>query len=66
MNGERLLLDTVFVQGLLNQRDEYHAQARAILPNVAAHLNLGRKPPWGINNPTIKKSKKDENRCHHR
>ena len=36
MNGERLLLDTVFVQALLNQRDEYHAQAKAILPRVRA------------------------------
>jgi predicted nucleic acid-binding protein len=34
MNGERLLLDTVFVQALLNRRDEYHAQAKAILPRV--------------------------------
>jgi predicted nucleic acid-binding protein len=36
MNGERLLLDTVFVQALLNRRDEYHAQAKAILPRVRA------------------------------
>lgn len=36
MNGERLLLDTVFVQALLNRRDEYHAQAEAILPRVRA------------------------------
>ena len=34
MNGERLLLDTVFVQALLNRRDQYHAQARAFLPRV--------------------------------
>jgi predicted nucleic acid-binding protein len=36
MNGERLLLDTVFVQALLNRRDEYHARAKAILPRVRA------------------------------
>jgi predicted nucleic acid-binding protein len=36
MNGERLLLDTAFVQALLNRRDEYHAQAKAILPRVRA------------------------------
>ena len=34
MNGERLLLDTVFIQALLNRRDQYHAQAQAILPRV--------------------------------
>ena len=34
MNGERLLLDTVFVQALLNRRDQYHAQAKAFLPRV--------------------------------
>ena len=34
MNGERLLLDTVFVQALLNRRDQYHAQAQAFLPRV--------------------------------
>jgi hypothetical protein len=34
MNSERLLLNTVFVQALLNRRDEYHAQAKAILPHV--------------------------------
>ncbi len=32
--NERLFLDTVFVQALLNQRDQYHAQAKAFLPRV--------------------------------
>ena len=36
MNSERLLLDTVFIQALLNHRDQYHAQARAFLPRVRA------------------------------
>ncbi len=36
MSSERLLLDTAFVQALLNQRDQYHAQARAFLPRVRA------------------------------
>jgi len=36
MSGERLLLDTVFVQALLNQRDQYHAPAKAILPRMQA------------------------------
>jgi uncharacterized protein len=34
MKGERLLLDTVFVQALLNRRDQYHGQAKAMLPRV--------------------------------
>jgi hypothetical protein len=34
MNGERLLLDTVFVQALLNRRDHYHGQAKAMLPRA--------------------------------
>jgi predicted nucleic acid-binding protein len=36
MGSERLLLDTVFVQALLNRRDQYHTQAQAILPRVRA------------------------------
>ena len=36
MSSERLLLDTVFIQALLNQRDQYHAQAKAFLPRVRA------------------------------
>jgi predicted nucleic acid-binding protein len=34
MSNERLLLDTVFVQALLNQRDQYHDKAKAFLPRV--------------------------------
>ncbi|HZF39797.1 MAG TPA: PIN domain-containing protein [Blastocatellia bacterium] len=34
MNNERFLLDTVFVQALLNQRDQYHANAKTFLPRV--------------------------------
>jgi len=34
MNGERLFLDTAFIQALLSRRDQYHAQARAVLPRV--------------------------------
>lgn len=30
----RVLLDTVFVQALLNQRDQYHDQARSLLPRI--------------------------------
>ncbi|MCW5853852.1 MAG: type II toxin-antitoxin system VapC family toxin [Anaerolineae bacterium] len=36
MNADRLLLDTVFVQALLNRRDQYYDQARALLPRVQA------------------------------
>ncbi len=36
MNIDRLLLDTVFVQALFNQRDQYHSQAVALLPRVQA------------------------------
>jgi predicted nucleic acid-binding protein len=34
MNTERLFLDTTFVQALLNRRDQYHAQAKALLPRL--------------------------------
>jgi hypothetical protein len=34
MSTERLFLDTAFVQALLNRRDQYHAQARALLPRL--------------------------------
>lgn len=34
MNTDRLFLDTAFVQALLNRRDQYHAQARALLPRL--------------------------------
>jgi hypothetical protein len=36
MARDRLLLDTAFVQALLNRKDEYHEQAKAILPRVRA------------------------------
>ncbi len=34
MSPQRFLLDTAFVQALLNRRDQYHSQARALLPRV--------------------------------
>jgi hypothetical protein len=34
MMGERWLLDTVFIQALLNHRDQYHAKAKAWLPRL--------------------------------
>ena len=34
MSRERLFLDTVFVQALLNRRDQYHHRAVAFLPQV--------------------------------
>jgi uncharacterized protein len=34
MTRERLLLDTVFIEALLNKRDQYHEQARALFPRV--------------------------------
>lgn len=34
MTGERWLLDTVFIQALLNHRDQYHAKAKAWLPRL--------------------------------
>ena len=36
MSSDRLFLDKVFIQALLNQRDHYHAQAKAFLPQVKA------------------------------
>ncbi len=36
MSGKRLLLDTVFIQALLNQRDHYHGQAVKLFPQVRA------------------------------
>ena len=36
MSVERMLLDTAFIQALLNSRDQYHAQARVFLPRVRA------------------------------
>lgn len=34
MSGERFLLDTVFVQALLNEKDQYHLQAKTFLPQL--------------------------------
>jgi predicted nucleic acid-binding protein len=34
MAGERIFLDTWFIHALLNARDSYHAQAKALLPRV--------------------------------
>jgi predicted nucleic acid-binding protein len=34
MTGQRLLLDTVFIQALLNKRDAYHKRALSFLPRV--------------------------------
>ena len=30
MTGDRLLLDTAFIQALLNRKDQYHELAKAI------------------------------------
>lgn len=35
-HAARMLLDTVFIQALLNARNKYHAAARALLPRVKA------------------------------
>lgn len=40
MSSSRLLLDTVFIQALLNRRDQYHAQAKAFLPQVRVALEV--------------------------
>lgn len=40
MSSERLLLDTVFVQALLNRRDQYHAQAMTLLPRVRSAIEV--------------------------
>jgi predicted nucleic acid-binding protein len=34
MSGDRFLLDTVFVQALLNGRDQYHPKAVALYPRI--------------------------------
>jgi hypothetical protein len=36
MPRDRLLLDTAFVQALLNRRDHFHRRATEILPRVQA------------------------------
>ena len=34
MSRDRLFLDTVFIQAILNRRDQYHARAQLLLPRV--------------------------------
>ncbi len=36
MAERRVFLDTVFIQALLNRQDQYHHQAKALLPRVRA------------------------------
>lgn len=36
MSRERLFLDTAFIQALLNPRDDYHQQAKQLLPRIRA------------------------------
>ena len=36
MSGERFLLDTFFIQALLDHNDEYHERAKAFWPRVRA------------------------------
>ncbi len=40
MLPQRLLLDTVFIQALLNRRDQYHRRALAWLPEVRAAVEV--------------------------
>ena len=40
MNGERLLLDTTFVVGYLNPRDQHHANALKCMPRVEKALDI--------------------------
>ena len=40
MTYDKLLLDTVFIQALLNKRDTYHQQALALLPRVRSALEV--------------------------
>jgi uncharacterized protein len=34
MTGDRLFLDTAFIQALLNPRDDYHNQAKQLFPRI--------------------------------
>ncbi|PSB16958.1 nucleic acid-binding protein [filamentous cyanobacterium CCP2] len=34
MTGDRLFLDTAFIQALLNSRDNYHNQAKRLFPRI--------------------------------
>ncbi len=36
MMGDRLFLDTTFIQALLNPRDDYHNQAKELFPRIRA------------------------------
>lgn len=36
MSGDRLFLDTVFIQAILDTRDPYHGSARQLLPRIRA------------------------------
>ncbi|MBW4486829.1 MAG: PIN domain-containing protein [Trichocoleus desertorum ATA4-8-CV12] len=36
MSSDRLFLDTVFIQALLNKQDQYHDQAKLFLPRMRA------------------------------
>ena len=40
MNQERLFLDTVFIQALLNKNDQYHTQAKALLTRVKSAVEV--------------------------
>lgn len=36
MTGDRIFLDTAFIQALLNPRDDYHPQAKQLFPRIRA------------------------------
>ncbi|MEH1873295.1 type II toxin-antitoxin system VapC family toxin [Nostoc sp.] len=40
MTGEQIFLDTVFIQALLNARDQYHIKARTLLPLVQSAVEV--------------------------
>jgi uncharacterized protein len=40
MTGDRILLDTVYIQALLNHRDHYHPVARLLYPRVQSAREL--------------------------
>lgn len=40
MTGERIFLDTVFIQALLNVRDQYHLKAKTLLPRVQSAVEV--------------------------
>ncbi len=47
MSNERLFLDTVFIQALLNKQDQYYRPATAFLPRVkfVIILEMVQLPP---------------------